>query len=64
MWEDFWVNLEKLEAIISVFHMLVHKTLTHPGNQEDDALAQVQALATNPSIYMADWLNRKSDCLP
>lgn len=44
-WKDIWV--------LTVFHVLVHEALTLPGSQEADALAQIRALATNPSVNIA-----------
>lgn len=34
--------------------------LTPPGKHEADALAQVQALATDPSVDTVDWVHRKN----
>ena len=42
------LRLQNTERIIKALKSNDIKTLTHPGNQEDDALAQVQALATDP----------------
>ena len=53
------VHLQEPEAVLTVFHVQGHKAPTIPGNQEDDALAQVQALANDASVDTADWLHRK-----
>lgn len=45
---------------LTFFHILAHKALTLPGNQEAGALAQIWALATDPSVNMADWIRRKN----
>lgn len=39
-------HLPEPEALLTVFHILAHKALTPPVNQEVDVLAQIQALAT------------------
>ena len=57
---DIWVCLQEPEAILPVFHVLARKALTPPGNQEADALAWVQSLATDPSADTADWMHGKS----
>lgn len=36
-----WVHLQEPEVVFIVFHILAHKTLIAPGNQEDVALAWV-----------------------
>ena len=46
MSEDFWVPLQKLEAVLTVFCVSVHKMLTPSGHWEADSLAWVQALPT------------------
>ena len=42
------------------FTSQAHKALTSPGNEEGDGLAGVQALATDPSVSIADWVHRKN----
>ena len=54
MWKDIWDCLQELEAVLTVFPVLTHKTLTPLGNQEANAPAQVQTLATNSSTDAAD----------
>lgn len=39
IWEDIWVHLQEPKAVLTVFHILAHKAMTAPGNQEADALA-------------------------
>lgn len=51
--------LQESKAFLTVFHILA-KILTHLGNQEADAVAPVQALATDPSVDTADWMHRKN----
>ena len=46
MSEDFQVPLQKLEAVLTVFRVSVHKMLTPSGHWEVDSLAWVQALPT------------------
>ena len=41
VWRDLWVHLQEAETVFIVFCVLAHNALTHPGNQEADALAQV-----------------------
>lgn len=50
----------KSESILTVSHILAHKPLTPCVNQEADALAQVQTLAIDTLVDIADWLHRKS----
>lgn len=54
MWKDSWDYLQELEAVLAIFQILTHETLTPLGNQEANATAQVQALATDPSTDTAD----------
>lgn len=46
MWEDFWVPLQKLEAVLTIFHVSVRKMLMPSGHWEADSLTRVQVLPT------------------
>lgn len=46
MWEDFWVPLQKLEAVLTVVHVSVRKMLMPSGHWEADSLIWVQVLPT------------------
>lgn len=59
MWKDIWVHLQKPEIDL-VFHVSAHKASTAPGNQGEDALPKIGALATDPSVGTTDWVHRKS----
>lgn len=59
MWRDKWVDLQEPEAVLCVFHFPAQKTLKPLGNLELDTLAQVQGLATEPSVDTADWVQKK-----
>ena len=59
MERHFWAHLQEPEAVLTVFHIPAHKALTPPGNQEADALAQICALATDPSVDTAEEVHRK-----
>lgn len=50
--ETPWVHLQEPKTALTVFHVLAHKVLMRPYNQEADALAQV-ALAADPSVDTA-----------
>lgn len=60
MWKDIWVRLQKPETNLDVFHVSAHKASTAPGNQGEDALGKIGALATDPSVGTTDWVHRKS----
>lgn len=49
-------------AVLTASYFPGPKTLTPPGNQEADALKQVQALAADPSTDLVNWVQRKSSC--
>lgn len=62
-------HLQEPEAILTVLCVCVcvgggvpvNKTLTPPGNQEANALAQVQAPSTiDPSVDMANWAHEQN----
>ena len=38
MCEDTCVRMQEPEMVLTVFHILVHKALTSPSNQEADPL--------------------------
>lgn len=42
------------KAVLTIFHVLAHKALTPPGNQETDVQALVQTLATHLSVDIPD----------
>lgn len=60
MRKDIWVRLQKPETNLVVFHVCAHKASTAPGNQGEDALAKIGALATDPSVGTTEWVHRKS----
>lgn len=61
-------HLQEPEAILTVLCVCVggwcvpvNKTLTPPGNQEANALAQVQAPSTtDPSVDTANWVHEQN----
>ena len=54
MRKDVWIHLQEPEAAVTVFRILAPKASMPPARQEADALAQVQTLATDPSVDTAD----------
>ena len=60
MWKYTWVCLQESETVFIVYHVSAPNPLTSPGNQEADGLARVQALATDPSVDIADWVHKKN----
>lgn len=60
MWKDISVHLQEPETVLAVFSIPAHKALAHPDYKEADVLAQVQSLATDPSLNTTDWVHRKS----
>ena len=64
MWEDIWICLQEPEAVLTVPHVLAHKMLTAPDNQESNTLAWVWTLVTYPSIDTKDWVHRVVTIVP
>lgn len=60
IWKDISIHLQEPETILTVFSVPVHKALVPSEYKEADALAQVQSLATDPSLNTTDWVHRKS----
>lgn len=57
---DIQVHLQEPEPVLTVLHAQAHEVLTPAGSQESDALAQVRAIATDPSVDTAYRAHRKS----
>lgn len=52
--------LQEPEVVLTIFHVLAHKALTLPDNQETDAQAPVWTFATHLSVEIPDWEHGKS----